>query len=128
VFRSARVTPGLQLFNPRKSSCLVQILSPTEAGDDNARVLTDGLKSVPVTIDHEGVVSGKPRGSLGESARAVLIHRICARCGPGTYVAVLARIESEGNTASPVEGLRTNLGGRPHDGGNGAVTMYPVDV
>ena len=79
------------------------------AGDDDARVLTDSLKMICALIDREGVVSSKRRGSfghrenLGEGARAIIIHRVYAGSGPGTYAAVLARIESEGDAAFPVE-------------------------
>src|SRR5271168_3769897 len=108
-------TPG---GKPSLSPVAPLELPPSDPGDDNARILTDGLKFMPVIIDHEGVVSSKHKVDeiLGESARAIVIHRIRARCGPRTCVAVLARIESKADTAFPVEGLRTNLGGRPHYG------------
>ena len=54
-------------------------LPPPKAGDDDARVLTDGLKSVQVIIGHEGVVSSKTTTErFHESARAILIHFVCS--------------------------------------------------
>jgi hypothetical protein len=89
-------------------------LPPSGAGVNDARVLTDSLKFIPALIDHEGEVSSNHRGfNLGESACAIIIHLISPRYGPGTYVAVLARIEGKGDTAFPVEILRTDLGARP---------------
>jgi hypothetical protein len=80
-------------------------LPPPDPGGDNARVLTDSLKFIPVLIDHEGVASSKHRSSPGESACAIItIQPISARCHRGilgTDVAVLARIEGEANIAFP---------------------------
>jgi hypothetical protein len=101
-----RLKPSSFLVVPSK-------LPQPGAGDDDARVLTDSLKMICALIDREGVVSSKPRSSLGESACAIVFHLIFARCGPGTYGAVLARIETKGNTAFPIEILRANLGLRP---------------
>ena len=104
------VAPGLK---PSSSPVAAWKLPPHEAGDDGARVLTDSLKFIPALIDHEGEVSSKSIASLHESARAIVIHRVCAGCGPGAYGVVLARIESEGNTALPVESLCTNVVNAP---------------
>jgi hypothetical protein len=80
---------------PSLSSVIVLELSASDLGGDDARVLTDGLIFIPALIDHEGVVSSKrracrgSRGNVGESACAIIIiHRICARCGPGTDIAI----------------------------------------
>lgn len=97
---------------------VIRVLLPAETGDDDTRVLTDGLESIPAIIDHEREVSSKPLTGFGEGTRAVVIHRIRASCGPGTDIAVLAHVVGEGNIALSVKGLRTDLGERPHDGGD----------
>jgi hypothetical protein len=87
--------PEIRAGSRPLSSVIVLELSASDLGSDDGRVLTDGLKFVPALIDHEGVVRSKRRasrgrrGNVGESALAIIIiHRICARCGPGTDIAI----------------------------------------
>ena len=57
--------PSLPSGNPGRkpslSSVIVLELSASDLGDDDARVLTDGLKFIPAVVDHEGVVRCKRR-------------------------------------------------------------------
>src|ERR1700722_4507348 len=104
---------------PRKDSIGPNYeLPPPAPGVDDACVLTYGLESSPAAIEHEVEVRSKVRGGFGERAGAVGIHGVRACRGSWTGVAVLARVEVEGNVALPVEVLRTDLGGRSHQGGD----------
>ncbi len=110
------IRPARESWKPLLSPVTGWKLPPGDASDDDARVLADGLKFGIAGVDHERVVRSKRRGNLRECAGAVGIHLVCARCGPGTDVAVLARREYINNAAAPVEGCRTDVGVRPNYG------------
>jgi hypothetical protein len=63
---------------------------PSDAGDDGARILTNGLKSGSVCIDHEVEARSNTTSSLGELARAITIHAGQARLsGRADYCGVI---------------------------------------
>ena len=98
-------------------------MPPRCPGRDDARIDFEGLKSVPVIVDHEEVLNEYAEGSFHKrkDARAIRIHRIGAGVSHRDYIAVLAhrgRCRDRGAALS-VEALRTNFGERSGKSGRG---------